>query len=157
MKILICCVGHTVIAHVEEAVNIYLSRLKHYLPVELLTLPEPKQWKKMEVENRKKAEGRAILEQLKPGDLAVLLDEKGKEFTSVQFADYLEKKMLAGTKRLVFIVGGAYGFSPEVYHAVPEKLALSKMTFSHQMIRGFLLEQIYRGMTIVRNEPYHNA
>lgn len=156
MKIAIICVGQTHIPHVQDAVNIYLSRLKHYLPVEMIVVQEAKQWNKLSAENRKKAEGKAILTQLKPGDHALLLDEKGKQYTSVEFAQYLEKKMTAGIKRLAFVIGGAYGFSDEVYDRITEKISLSKMTFSHQMIRGFALEQIYRAMTILRNEPYHN-
>jgi len=156
MKIVICCVGRTDIAHVQDAINVYSNRLKHYVPVEINIIPEQKQWKKLSPDPRKKAEGEAILAQLLPGDQAVLLDEKGKQYTSEGFAEFLQKKMASGAKRLVFIIGGAFGFSSDVYAAVPEKISLSKMTFSHQMIRGFLLEQIYRGMTILKNEPYHN-
>lgn len=157
MKITICCVGRTDIAHVQEAVDVYIKRLKHYVPVEINIIADQKPWKKLNAELRKKAEGEAILAQLLPGDQAVLLDEKGKQYTSEGFAEFLQKKMGSGAKRLVFIIGGAFGFSPEVYAAVPERISLSKMTFSHQMIRGFLTEQIYRGMTILKNEPYHNS
>lgn len=157
MKITICCVGTTHIAHVQEAINLYINRLKHYIPVNLHIIAEQKQWKKQDPTARKKSEGQAILATLKPGDAAVLLDEKGQQYTSVEFATYLEKKMTAGVRRLVFVIGGAYGFSDEVYERIPEKIALSKMTFSHQMIRGFMLEQIYRAMTILKNEPYHNG
>ena len=156
MKIVICCVGRTDVSHVQEAINIYTDRLKHYLPLELAIIPEQKLWKKLSPDARKKAEGDAILSQLLPGDRSVLLDEKGKQYTSEDFAEYLQKEMGTGAKRLVFIIGGAFGFSPEVYAEVPAKISLSKMTFSHQMIRTLLLEQIYRGMTILRNEPYHN-
>ncbi len=156
MKIVICCVGRTDVPHVQESIQIYLDRLKYYIPTELFIIPEQKVWKKMQGEARKKAEGEAILTQLEPGDRAVLLDEKGKQYTSEDFANYLQKEMSTGAKRLVFIIGGAYGFSEEIYSAVPTKISLSKMTFSHQMIRTLLLEQVYRGMTILRNEPYHN-
>lgn len=156
MKIVICCVGRTDVPHVQESIQIYLDRLKHYIPTELFIIPEQKVWKKMQVEARKRAEGEAILTQLEPSDRAVLLDEKGKHYTSEDFANYLQKEMSTGAKRLIFIIGGAYGFSEEIYSAVPAKIALSKMTFSHQMIRTLLLEQVYRGMTILKNEPYHN-
>lgn len=156
MKIVICCVGRTDVSHVQEAIDIYTDRLKHYLPVELAIIPEQKLWKKLSPEARKKVEGDAILSQILPGDRSVLLDEKGKQYTSEDFAEYLQKEMGTGAKRLVFIIGGAFGFSPEVYAKVPAKISLSKMTFSHQMIRTLLLEQVYRGMTILRNEPYHN-
>ena len=156
MKIIICCVGRTDVSHVQESIDIYTDRLKHYLPVELAIIPEQKLWKKLSPDARKKAEGDAILSQLLPGDRSVLLDEKGKQYTSEDFAEYLQKEMGTGAKRLVFIIGGAFGFSPEVYSEVPAKISLSKMTFSHQMIRTLLLEQVYRGMTILRNEPYHN-
>lgn len=156
MKIVLCCVGRTDVAHVQESINIYLDRLKHYLPVELTIIPEQKGWKKLSPEARKKAEGDVILSQLLPGDRVALLDEKGKQYSSEDFATYLQKEMGTGAKRLVFIIGGAFGFSREVYDQLPTKISLSKMTFSHQMIRTLLLEQIYRGMTILRNEPYHN-
>ena len=156
MKIVICCVGPTDVPHVQEAIDIYSDRLKHYIPVELIIIPEQKIWKKLSPDLRKKAEGEAIIAQLSAGDRAVLLDEKGKQYASEDFAEYLQKEMGTGAKRLVFIIGGAFGFSQEVYARVPAKISLSKMTFSHQMIRTLLLEQIYRGMTILRNEPYHN-
>jgi 23S rRNA (pseudouridine1915-N3)-methyltransferase len=120
-------------------------------------IPEQKAWKKLNPDARKKAEGTAILSRILPGDLCILLDEKGKMYTSEEFAARLEKAMLAGTRRLVLVIGGAFGFSDEVYQAVPERLSLSKMTFSHQMVRLFLVEQVYRGFTILRNEPYHNS
>jgi len=156
MKIVICCVGRTEVSHVQEAVEIYSDRLKHYIPLELIIIPEQKTWKKLSPDMRKKAEGEAIISQLLAGDRAVLLDEKGRQYSSEDFAEYLQKEMGTGAKRLVFFIGGAFGFSPEVYARVPAKISLSKMTFSHQMIRALLLEQIYRGMTILRNEPYHN-
>ncbi len=106
--------------------------------------------------DRKRAEGAAIINHSLPGDKTFLLDEKGKAFTSERFADQLQKEMVSGVKRLVFVIGGAFGFSTEVYAQFPQKIRLSDMTFSHQMIRCFLLEQVYRGMTILKNEPYHN-
>ena len=156
MKVVVCCVGRTDVSHVQESIDIYVGRLKHYLPVDLNIISEQKQWKKLSAEARKKAEGEAILSHIQPGDRVVLLDERGKQYSSEDFAAYLQKEMGTGAKRLVFIVGGAFGFSPEVYSEIKAKISLSKMTFSHQMIRTLLLEQIYRGMTILRNEPYHN-
>ncbi len=156
MKISLLCVGKTDVGFVNTANDIYLKRLKHYIPVELDIIPENKVWKKMSANDRKIAEGKAILSQIKPGDKLVLLDEKGKQYTSEKFADLLQQDMNAGVKRLVFVVGGAFGFSQEVYSAAQGKLSLSEMTFSHQMIRCFMLEQIYRAMTILKNEPYHN-
>lgn len=156
MKIILLCLGPTDIAHVQESILIYTNRLQHYLPFEVVTIPDQKSWKKLDIPTRKIEEGKSILAQLLAGDRAVLLDEKGKQYTSEDFADYLQKEMNSGIKRLVFIIGGAFGFSKEVYAQVPLKISLSKMTFSHQMIRTLILEQIYRGMTILRNEPYHN-
>lgn len=156
MKIILLCIGQTDIAHVQDSITIYSNRLQHYLPFEMVYIPEQKNWKKLEREARKIEEGKSIIGQLQPGDRAVLLDENGKQYTSEDFADYLQKEMNSGIKRLVFIIGGAFGFSQEVYAQVPLKISLSKMTFSHQMIRTLILEQIYRGMTILRNEPYHN-
>ena len=107
-------------------------------------------------QQQKETEGKLILNALKPGDFIVLLDERGKEFSSMQFSDYLQRKMNSGLRRLVFVVGGPYGFSKDVYNKADEKLSLSKMTFSHEMIRLFFTEQIYRAMTIIRGEPYHH-
>lgn len=156
MKIVVLAVGKTDMDFVEEANKLYLGRLKHYTATELAIIPEQKQWRKMNPNDRKRAEGAAIIGQTQAGDRVVLLDEKGKSYTSENFANYLQKEMSSGVKRLVFVIGGAYGFSEEVYSKFPQKLRLSDMTFSHQMIRSFLLEQIYRGMTILKNEPYHN-
>lgn len=156
MKIILCCIGQTDTPHVREAIAIYSNRLKHYIPFEITIITEKKTWKKMDAEKRKNEEGKAILACIEPGDMAVLLDEKGKEYNSEGFAGFLQKAMNTGTKRLVFVVGGAFGFSKEVYSEIPQKLSLSKMTFSHQLIRTLMMEQLYRGMTILRNEPYHN-
>ncbi len=157
MKIVILAVGQTDIAYIQTGIEIYSQRLKHYIPLEWINIPEQKQWKKAAPIERKKAEGEAILKNITVADRCILLDEKGKSFSSESFSGYLEKIMVSGPRRLVFIIGGAFGFSDAVYQAVPEKLALSEMTFSHQMIRLFLAEQIYRAFTILRNEPYHNS
>ena len=156
MKIVLLVVGKTDVSYWNEAFEAYRERLTHYVPFDMEMIPTAKNSKNMPETQLKAQEGKSILMALLPGDYAVLLDEKGKEYTSVQFASWLEKKMHAVSKRLVFIVGGAYGFSGEVYKVVPEKLSISQMTFSHQMIRPVFVEQLYRAMTILRNEPYHH-
>ncbi|MCA1761634.1 MAG: 23S rRNA (pseudouridine(1915)-N(3))-methyltransferase RlmH [Cryomorphaceae bacterium] len=157
MKVVILCVGKTDMSFVEEANDLYINRLKHYIPLEFRVIPEHKMWKKLDSAQRKIKEGEAILGELSASDIAVLLDEKSKLRSSEEFAGYLQKTMASGAKNLVFVIGGAFGFSDEVYRRVPARMSLSKMTFSHQMVRCFLLEQIYRAMTILRNEPYHNS
>ncbi len=156
MKITLLCIGKTDHPHIAEGVEIFAGRLGHYIPFEIKIIGEDKSWKKLDPTARKKAEGATILAELGPADRAVLLDEKGTQYKSEAFAERLEKMMAAGPKRIVWIVGGAYGFSEEVYAAVPERMSLSSMTFSHQMIRLFFTEQLYRAFTILRNEPYHN-
>ncbi len=156
MKILLLVIGKTDAPYFVEASNEYLKRLSHYIPFEMKVIPDIKNVKNLSVDQQKEREGELILKQLAPGDQLVLLDEKGKEFTSVQFSAYIEKKMQVVSKRLVFVVGGPYGFSEQVYKAASEKISLSKMTFSHQMIRVIFIEQVYRAMTILSNEPYHH-
>ena len=156
MKIVLLVVGKMDVSYWNEALEAYRKRLTHYIPFEMEVIPDVKNVKNMTAAQLKEQEGKSILKALQPSDYGVLLDEKGKEFTSVQFASWLEKKTHIVPKRLVFIAGGAYGFSDEVYNAVPEKLSLSKMTFSHQMVRPVFVEQLYRAMTILRNEPYHH-
>lgn len=157
MKVIILCVGKTDVDFVDEANELYISRLKHYVPLELRIIPEHKSWKKLDPLQRKIKEGDAILAAVAASDHAVLLDEMGTQRSSEAFAEYLQKTMASGAKNLVFVVGGAFGFSDDVYRRIPAKMSLSKMTFSHQMVRCFLLEQVYRAMTILRNEPYHNG
>ena len=156
MKVILLVVGKTDVSCWNDALDVYRERLINYVPFEIEVIPAVKNSNTMKEAQQKEQEGKSIIKALRPGDYSVLLDETGNEFTSVQFASWLEKKMNGGTKRLVFIAGGAYGFSEEVYKAVPEKLSLSKMTFSHQMIRPIFVEQLYRAMTILRNEPYHH-
>lgn len=156
MKILFLVVGKTNGKYFNEAIDDYRNRLKYYIPFEMEVIPELKNAKSLSFEQQKEKEADLILKTLQGGDHVVLLDEKGKEFTSSQFSTYLEKKMHTVNKRLVFIVGGPYGFSERVYAAASEKIALSKMTFSHQMVRLFFIEQIYRGFTIMNGEPYHH-
>ena len=150
MKIGLIVIGKTDAGYFVEAINEYKNRLTHYIPFEMEVIPDIKNVKNLSEAQQKEKEA------LQPGDYLVLLDEKGKEFTSMQFSTYLEKKMHTVPKRLVFVVGGPYGFSEAVYKAASEKISLSKMTFSHQMIRLIFIEQIYRAMTILNNEPYHH-
>ena len=133
-----------------------LRRLQHYVPFELQALPEVKNTKNLTMSQQKTQEGVLIRKAMQAGDWFVLLDEQGKEYTSMQFAAYLEKKIQIVSRRLVFVIGGPYGFSDEVYQMASERLSLSKMTFSHQMIRPIFVEQLYRAMTILRGEPYHH-
>lgn len=156
MKIVLLVVGKTDAAYLAAAVGEYGNRLTHYVPFELVVLPDVKNVKNLSEAQQKEKEGEAILKMLQPGDCPVLLDDKGQQFTSLQFAAYLEKKMHTVPKRLLFIVGGPYGFSEAVYRAAAEKLSLSKMTFSHQMVRLIIAEQLYRAMTILHHEPYHH-
>ena len=156
MKITLLLVGKTVNKDFVKLIDEYAGRVKHYIGFEIVTIPELKNTKSLSAEQQKQAEGELILKQLQGGDHVVLLDEHGKEFRSIEFSEWVEKKMNTVNKRLVFIIGGPYGFSPSVYDAANEKISLSKMTFSHQMIRLIFVEQIYRAMTIIKGEPYHH-
>ena len=156
MKISLIVIGKTDAAYFAEAVDEYKSRLTHYIPFEMQVIPDLKNSKNLTVEQQKEKEGELILKNLQQGDYVVLLDERGKEFTSLNFASYIEKKKQSVPKRFVFIIGGPYGFSTAVYGKATEKISLSKMTFSHQMIRLVFVEQLYRAMTILNNEPYHH-
>lgn len=156
MKIVLIAIGKTDASYFTEALKEYTGRLAHYLPFETIWIPDIRNVKSMSESQQKEKEGELILKMLQPGDYPVLLDDKGKEFTSMQFATYIEKKMHTVARRLVFIIGGPYGFSEKVYSAAQEKISLSKMTFSHQMIRVIFAEQLYRAMTILNNEPYHH-
>ncbi|MCD7930303.1 MAG: 23S rRNA (pseudouridine(1915)-N(3))-methyltransferase RlmH [Tannerellaceae bacterium] len=156
MKIILLVIGKTDAGYFNEGIKEYQKRLVHYIPYEMEVIPDLKNTKNMSVDQQKEKEGELILKMLQPGDYCVLLDDKGKEFTSMQFATWIEKKTHTVSKRLVFIVGGPYGFSEAVYKVAKEKISLSKMTFSHQMIRLIFTEQLYRAMTILNNEPYHH-
>lgn len=156
MKISLLTVGKTDAKYFADAVQEYQSRLEHYVPFDVHVIPDIKNTKKMTVDQQKEKEGELIIKSLLPGDFVVLLDEKGKEFSSMQFSSYLDKKFHVVSKRLVFIIGGPYGFSSDVYAKADEKICLSRMTFSHQMIRLIFVEQLYRAMTILNNEPYHH-
>ena len=156
MNIVLLTVGKTDASFWKDALAEYQRRLQHYIPFELQVLPDIKNTKNLTKAEQKVQEGVLIRKALQAGDWCVLLDEQGKEYTSMEFAAYLEKKIQIVSRRLVFIIGGPYGFSDEVYQMASERLSLSKMTFSHQMIRPIFVEQLYRAMTILRGEPYHH-
>ena len=156
MKIKLIAIGKTDNKELQKLIQVYQNRLKHYIKFELEIIPDIKKVKNLSEKQQKIKEGELILKQLQPTDDLILLDEKGKEFRSIEFSKYLQKKMNSGIKQLVFVIGGPYGFSEEVYKKAKGKIALSKMTFSHQMVRLFIVEQIYRAFTILRNEPYHH-
>jgi 23S rRNA (pseudouridine1915-N3)-methyltransferase len=157
MKVEFVYIGKTAEAYLVEGMAIFEKRLKHYLNLECVLLPDVKQGGKLGPEQLKQKEGELILQRLKNEDCLILLDERGKQYSSEQFAAIVDQWRQGPFKRLVFQVGGAYGFSPEVYARANFQMALSSMTFSHQMVRLFFLEQLYRAMTILRNEPYHNS
>lgn len=156
MKITLLVVGRTADKLYAEGIRDYLERTNHYIPCELETIPELKNTRNLTKEQQKEKEGELIIKAFQPGDIPVLLDEHGKEFRSVEFAAWIEKKTHTVSRRLVFVVGGPYGFSPAVYQAAQERISLSKMTFSHQMVRLVFAEQLYRAMTILHNGPYHH-
>jgi 23S rRNA (pseudouridine1915-N3)-methyltransferase len=156
MKITLILNGRTEQKFFQEALTFYLQRLKHYIPLECIEIPSPRALKSLTEEQIKEKEYELIQKQLSPGDTLVLLDEHGKEFRSLEFAKYLQTKMNQSTKNLVFICGGPYGFSEDLIKKCTEKISLSRMTFSHQMVRVFFAEQLYRAFTILRNEPYHH-
>ena len=156
MKIVLVVIGKTDASYFVEAIREYSNRLVHYIPFEMDVIPDLKNARNLSEIQQKEKEGELIQKALQPGDYLVLLDERGKEFISTAFASYLEKKMQTVPKRLVFVIGGPYGFSEKVYQAASERISLSKMTFSHQIIRLIFVEQLYRAMTILNNEPYHH-
>lgn len=156
MKIKLVVIGKTDKKYLQEGIKLFQDRIPHYLPFEYIIIPDIKNTRKLSEDQQKEKEGELILAQLKPGDELILLDEKGKEFRSVEFAGFLEKKMLSGVKNLVFCIGGPYGFSPDVYSKCTSKISLSRMTFSHQMVRLVFCEQLYRALTILKGEPYHH-
>jgi len=156
MKITLLVVGKTSEKYLKEGITIYLNRLKHYVQFEIQIIPDIKTTKKSTAEYVKIKEGEQILLKDAPAKEFHLFDEKGKMFSSREFANFLNKKMLSGVKELIFVIGGAYGFSEEVYNRANSKVSLSKMTFSHQMVRILCVEQFYRAFTILRGEPYHH-
>lgn len=156
MKTVLLVVGKTVEKHYITIINDYTERVKHYISFDIEVIPELKNTKSLSQEQQKEKEGELILKMLQPGDTIVLLDEGGKEFRSIEFASWMERKLNTVNKRLIFVIGGPYGFSPDVYAAANEKLSLSKMTFSHQMIRILFVEQLYRAMNILSGGSYHH-
>lgn len=155
MKTELILVGKTVNKHFNAGINDYVERIGHYMPFSITTIPELKNTKSLNESLQKEREGELILKQIQQSDTVVLLDEHGKEFRSIEFADWIQKKQNTA-RRLVFVIGGPYGFSKKVYERANEKISLSKMTFSHQMVRLIFTEQIYRACTIIKGEPYHH-
>ena len=155
MKTELILVGKTTDKHFAAGINDYAQRIAHYMPFSITTIPELKNTKNLSEEQQKQMEGELILRQLQPSDTVVLLDEHGHEHRSIEFARWLEQKRNTA-RRLVFVIGGPYGFSSAVYQRANEQLSLSKMTFSHQMVRLVFTEQIYRACTIIKGEPYHH-
>ena len=156
MTIKLLTIGKTDDTALQNLIDTYVNRLGHYNRFELEIIPDLKKTKNLSVEQQKTAEGKLILDKLSTSDFVVLLDENGKHFSSEAFSEYIQKRMNSGMKQLIFIIGGPYGFSEEIYSRADGKLSLSKMTFSHQMVRLFFVEQLYRAFTILRNEPYHH-
>ena len=156
MNIRLLTIGKTDNKSLQTLIDDYTKRLSFYLKFDLEIIPDIKNVKNLSEAQQKEKEGELILSKTTPTDHLILLDENGKTFSSVGFSDFLQKKMNAGTKTLVFVIGGPYGFSETVYQKAQGKVSLSEMTFSHQMVRLFVIEQIYRGFTILRNEPYHH-
>ncbi|WP_454987806.1 23S rRNA (pseudouridine(1915)-N(3))-methyltransferase RlmH [Capnocytophaga leadbetteri] len=156
MNIKLIAVGKTDNPALQQLISTYEKRLSYYINFELQLLPDIKNSKSLSEEQQKIKEGELILSYIEPSHHLILLDERGKEYTSIAFADELQKKMNTGIKQLTFVIGGPYGFSQAVYQRANSKLSLSKLTFSHQMIRLFFVEQLYRAFTILRNEPYHH-
>lgn len=156
MKITLLTVGKTTNANLVSLQDEYQNRLKFYISFEIVVIPELKNTKNLSIAEQQEKEADLILKQLETSDEVVLLDDKGKQFTSMGFSEYISKKMLASHKRMVFVVGGPYGFSERVYNRANGKVSLSAMTFSHQMIRLIFVEQLYRAMTILKGEPYHH-
>jgi len=156
MKITLLTVGKTDKDWVKQGMDIYVSRLKHYIPFSITEIPELKNVSALSREQIKAKEGELILKNVKPADNLVLLDERGKEYSSVEFAKVLQDKINYEGKDIVFVIGGAYGFSEDVYRRANSRMSLSRMTFSHQMVRAIFAEQLYRAFTIIKGEPYHH-
>ena len=155
MKTELILVGKTVNKHFNAGINDYVERIGYYMPFSITTIPELKNTKNLSESQQKEREGELILKQIQSTDTVVLLDEHGKEFRSIEFADWIQKKQNTA-RRLIFVIGGPYGFSNDVYERANEKISLSQMTFSHQMVRLIFTEQIYRACTIIKGEPYHH-
>lgn len=156
MKTLLLVVGRTVEPHFITGINDYVQRTRRFLPLDIEVIPELKNTRNLSTDQQKEREADLILRALQPGDTVVLLDEGGKEMRSIEFAQWMKQKMNTVARRLVFVIGGPYGFSPRVYEAAQEKVSLSRMTFSHQMVRLIFVEQLYRAMSILHGSPYHH-
>jgi 23S rRNA (pseudouridine1915-N3)-methyltransferase len=156
MKIKLLCIGKTDSDYISKGLKEYENRLKHYISFESVYIPDIKNSKNLSENQQKEKEGELIKNQVKDTDYIVLLDERGKDFSSVEFSKFIEKQMVSGSKGLIFVIGGPYGFSKDMYERANAKISLSKMTFSHQMVRLIFTEQLYRAMTIINGEPYHH-
>lgn len=156
MEIVLMTVGKTTISYIKEGILEYCKRLKRYIPYSIMELPDAGKAGKISESEQKIAEGKMILKNIKTGDFVILLDERGKEYTSREFSTEIEKLMGSGRKRAVYVIGGPYGFSDEVYARADAKMSLSKMTFNHEMVRLFFTEQIYRAVSILNGLPYHH-
>lgn len=154
MTVELVAIGKTASAEVAALIELYLKRVNRYVKCSFVAIPDIRE--KLPQEELKRREGEALLKNFAAGDRVVLLDDKGDEMTSMQFAAWMNKKMVAGARRVVFVIGGAYGFSDDVYARADEKISLSRMTFSHQIIRAIFAEQLYRAFAIINNEPYHH-
>ena len=157
MRITLIAVGKTEDKYLIEGIEKYLSRLKHYINFNIVVIPDLKNTKSLSEAQQKTKEAELISKQINPTDVVVLLDEKGKKHSSVSFSAYLNKQMIGSVQNLVFIIGGPYGFDETIYKQSNSSVSLSDMTFSHQMVRLFFVEQLYRAFTILKNEPYHHA
>lgn len=156
MKTVLMVVGRTVEKQFQAIISDYIGRVKHYIPFEIQVITELKVTKSLTPEQQKEKEGELLLKSMQPGDVVVLLDENGKEMRSMEFAGWMQKKQSSVNRRLVFVIGGPYGFPGSIYDVAAEKISLSRMTFSHQMVRMVFIEQLYRAMTILHGEPYHH-
>ena len=157
MTIKLLAIGKTDSTELQQLISLYEKRLGHYIKFILEVIPDLKKTKNLSQDQQKDKEGDLILKKLNQTDMLILLDENGKQFNSVEFSSYLQKKMNSSIKQLVFVIGGPYGFGDEIYKTASGKISLSKMTFSHQMVRLFTVEQLYRAFTILKNEPYHHS
>ncbi|MFS4468104.1 23S rRNA (pseudouridine(1915)-N(3))-methyltransferase RlmH [Maribacter sp. 2210JD10-5] len=156
MTIKLLTIGKTDSKELQHLIAVYQKRLSHYIKFTIEVIPDIKNAKNLSEAQQKEKEGELVLKKIGPTDNLILFDENGKQYSSIAFSSFLQKKMNSGIKQLVFLIGGPYGFSDAVYQAAHDKISLSKMTFSHQMVRLFITEQIYRGFTILKNEPYHH-
>ncbi len=156
MKIELLVVGKTSIGYIKQGIDEYVGRLKHYVAFEIKYVDDIKNTKNISEDQQKQNEGKKILSMMAKSDFVVLLDERGKEYTSIEYSTYIQKRMLSGAKKVIFVIGGPHGFSPDVYSRANDKISFSKMTFNHEMIRLFFTEQLYRAYTIINHEPYHH-